>query len=171
MARRKKAERELDLVLIAEMYVKNNSVRFIAEHINSIRSYTVSFKTIANDIQEILREWSAKKESMISSHVAIELEKSLIRERKLWDAWEKSESVQKRTQVKKKGKANDSPDAIEMHKSEEDGTGNYKFIELMQKESDFRCKLLGSFAPTKVDADVTGNFFLQLMKEATSNED
>jgi hypothetical protein len=51
----------------------------IAEHINSIRNYKVSFQTVANDIQEILREGQEKKENMISSHFAIELEKSLIR--------------------------------------------------------------------------------------------
>jgi hypothetical protein len=151
MARRSKPERQQDLVLIADMYVKNNSVRYIAEHINSIRNYKVSFQTVANDIQEILREWQEKKENMISSHVAIELEKSLIRERKLWEAWEKSESTQKKTQVKKKGKSKETPEEFEMNRSEEDGLGYYKFMELMQKEADFRCKLLGSFAPKEIE--------------------
>jgi len=151
MARRSKPERQQDLVLIAEMYVKNNSVRFIAEHINKVRGYRVSFQTVANDIQDILKEWSEKKEGMISNHVAIELEKSLIRERKLWEAWEKSESTQKKTHIKKKGKSKDNPDQIEMNRSEEDGLGYYKFMELMQREADFRCKLLGSFAPKEIE--------------------
>lgn len=171
MAHRSKPERERDLVTIAELYCKNYSVRSIAENLNQRNSYKISFQAVYKDIQAILKEWQSKKETMISNHVAIELEKSLIRERKLWEAWEKSQDIQKSTQVKKKGKSSDkSPENIEMIKSEEEGIGYYKFMELMQKESDFRCKLLGSFAPTKVEGEFSGNLFFELMKEATSDD-
>ncbi len=168
MARRKKPEREKDLVLIAEMYVKNNSVRTIADHINSIRDYDISFKTVANDIQAILREWQEKKDDMISNHVAIELEKSLVRERAIWEEWEKTQQIQQSKQTKKKGDKEGAKN-IEVTEEEEIGVGYYKFMELMQKEADFRCKLLGSFAPKKIEGEFTGNLFFELMKTATSN--
>ena len=167
MAKRTQAEREQDLLIITDMYCKNYSVRSIADKINNSRPYKVSYQTVFNDIQQILQEWKEKKENLISVHVAVELEKSLIREQKLWEAWEKSENVKKSTQVRKRGKTSDGPENIEIVKNEEDGIGNFKFMELMQKEADFRCKLLGSFAPTKVEGEFTGNLFFELMKQAS----
>jgi hypothetical protein len=153
MARRKKAERQADLVLIAEMYVKNETVRTIAERLNKIRDYKISFQTVHNDIQSILEEWRNRKEDMVTSHVAIELEKSLVRERKIWEAWEKSESNLKSKRTKKKGNKSGT-ESMEIQEDEEEGIGYYKFMELMQKEADFRCKLLGSFAAIDVNNNV-----------------
>lgn len=169
--RRTKPEREKDLVLITEMYTKNFSVRAIADEINRIRHYSISFQMVFKDIQCVLKEWQQKKEDMISNHVAIELEKSLIRERKLWEEWESSKEVRKTVKVKKKGKTANGPENLEMESNEAFGIGYYKFIELMQKEADFRCKLLGSFAPTEVKGEFTGNLFFELMKQATESED
>lgn len=173
MSRRTKANREKDLVTIAELYCKNLSVREIAEILNKSNPYSITFRTVAYDIHEILSEWSEKKDALITNHVAIELHKSLNREKKLWDAWEKSELQKQSKQVKKKGEVKDSqskPQSVEVVEDTEDGIGYYKFMELMQKEADFRCKLLGSYAPKEFKGDLTINPFFELMKEASKSD-
>ncbi len=155
MAQRKKGERQNDLVLIAELYVKNYSVRSIQEKVNAVegREVTVSFQTIHNDIKAILKEWQKKKEDLISNHVAIELEKSLVREKAIWDEWEKTKSEQTSKQTKKQGDK-EGPNKIETKEETEEGVGYYKYMELMRKEADFRCKLLGSFAAININNNV-----------------
>ena len=150
MARRTKFQRQQDLVLITDLYVRNQTVRAIAEHINSIRNYSVSFKTIANDIKSVIINWTIQREEILSEHVSIEFQKSYERERILWEAWERSTK-------RKNKKRRILNGVVGVEFGVEFGVGDWRFMELMRREAEFRCRLLGSFAPLDANNNINTN--------------
>ena len=94
MARRKrtKTEREADLALIAEMRKRCVPYRRIAEHLTSIRSYSLTHVTIKRDVDTVLKRWRDKQSEYIENFIATQLQQIQEMKREAWAEYARSKT-------------------------------------------------------------------------------
>jgi hypothetical protein len=88
--RRSKVDREADLVVVANLYLKGMTQQQIAQEIAANRPYEIKRSQIANDIQEIHRRWQESYLTTINALKVRELARIDRLEAEYWSAWEKS---------------------------------------------------------------------------------
>ena len=166
---RTKRERESDLNIESELYLKGQSFRAIAEHMNTNFRRKLTHVTVFNDIKFVLSQWEESRNKFIDHHKTIELEKLNILERTYWEAWEKSTRDTVVSQTKKKG----SPKSVDnVEKTEQDrfNMGDPRYLQGIERCIEARCKILGLNAPKEIKGEFSGNLFFELMKEASADE-
>ena len=146
--KRTKAQREADLVLIQDWYVRGDSQRTIAERLGGLRAYRVSHQTICNDIEAILDRWRQATVQNVDELKAQELAKINTIEREAWRAWERSIGKSERTLAEKRTgeKPGERSQIVR-----ETLVGDPRFLEKVQWCINKRCEILGLNAPAKLE--------------------
>lgn len=89
-ARRSKVQRERDLKVEAELYLKGWFQWQIAEHISLNRDYNLTQGAIANDLRDLRQRWIDSALVALDERQAEELARINQLERQYWEAWENS---------------------------------------------------------------------------------
>lgn len=153
-------QREADLVTVAKLYTRGLSHQEITDYINNGRpaDEQVSRPTISHDIGEILERWRSQLKGELDQFQARELAKIDMLEREYWDAWERSKRDLETRTIKAQqidGKVIPIPsEPIMLNFTKRDG--NAQFLAGVQQCIDNRCKILGLYAPNKVDVTSNG---------------
>ena len=147
--KRTKAEREKDYVKEIELYLKGKYQHEIAEIIG------VTQQQIAYDLKVIQKRWIKESKASIEQYRLRELGKIDQIEREAWEAWNESKEefnakITKVSKVTKDAKTgNIIPSTVDNTNKTEDRNGNPKYLEVIMKCIERRCKMLGIDAPEK----------------------
>lgn len=150
-------QREADKAFCANLFVKGYTYRQIADKLNEANrenglEYTVTFKTVFNDINAVLAEWKKQQFSDISNYMQLELKKLDKIEVELWTAWENSKGSKRKTKIKGGGINDGIATGGELaERSLETTNGDPRYLDLLLKVQERRAKLLGYNAPLKVN--------------------
>lgn len=158
--KRNKDEREKDLAVVAELYLKGRRQADIARHLSEIRDYTLSQQQVSGDLKLIRKRWLESSLRDFDHLKAQELAKIDQLEVTYWDAWERSLEDKQRTEssrttgkeVREGAKMVTTP-----------GLGDPRYLTGVQWCIGKRCEILGLDAPAKVaPTDPTGRRPYQL---------
>lgn len=150
-------QREADKAFCANLFVKGYTYRQIADKLNEANrenglEYTVTFKTVFNDINAVLAEWKKQQFSDISNYMQLELKKLDKIEVELWTAWENSKGSKRKTKIKNGTINNGIATGGELaERSLETTNGDPRYLDLLLKVQERRAKLLGYNAPMRVN--------------------
>lgn len=150
-------QREADKAFCADLFVKGYTYRQIADKLNEANrenglEYTVTFKTVFNDINAVLAEWKKQQFADISNYMQLELKKLDKIEIELWAAWENSKGSKRKTKIKNGTINNGIATGGELaERSLETTNGDPRYLDLLLKVQERRAKLLGYNAPLKVN--------------------
>lgn len=150
-------QREADKAFCANLFVKGYTYRQIADKLNEANrenglEYTVTFKTVFNDINAVLAEWKKQQFSDISNYMQLELKKLDKIEVELWTAWENSKGSKRKTKIKGGGINDGIATGGELaERSLETTNGDPRYLDLLLKVQERRAKLLGYNAPMRVN--------------------
>ena len=138
---------DLRLNLVADLYLKGHSLRFIAGLLQKDHGVKASHQTVFNDVKALREQWKAERMEAYETSLATELEKLDRVEVAAWQGWERSLSImQKRT--KQKGRP-DGGSIMTIEAStdtyEADSAGDPRFLAIIAKVSEQRSRLLGLF--------------------------
>ena len=153
--KRTPTERESDLAFIAKCAQAGEKKVAIFEKLVAIRPYNLTLKQVETDYREIEDRWvnTFIKGQTLANLKSRELARVEALEEEAWSAWNRSKThgqVEKFDVLSGTPSKDKSVTAIKRD-------GDPKFLELMLKYSEHRCKILGLFAPIKIDADVETN--------------
>lgn len=145
--KRTKMQREKDLVLTAEMYLKGSTQMAIAKEIG------VSQAQISLDLKELVGRWKDKAEMAINERKAEELAKVDQLEMEYWTAWAASCKPTK-ISTSQATTAGANPGKT-VSKKEVTSAGDPRFLQGVAQCIEMRCRILGLHAPTKLQATIT----------------
>ena len=145
--KRTKTQRELDLTLIAELYLKGWYQKKIADHLGEIRPYTLTQQQISGDLKTIRRRWLESSIRDFDELKAQELAKIDHLEVTYWDEWDRSREDRERHETSKTtGQiARDSAKTVRTI-----GLGDPRYLAGIQWCINKRCDILGLNAPQKL---------------------
>lgn len=150
-------QHEADKRFCADLFVKGYAYRVIADRLNEYNhgnglEYSVTYKTVFMDIQQVLIEWKKERFKDIDNYMQLELKKLDKMEVELWDAWEKSKSAKRKTKIIGGNISDNSISGGTLDSRQiEDNNGDPRYLDLLLKVQERRAKLLGYNAPVKVD--------------------
>ena len=159
--KRNKAEREHDLILIAELYLKGLSYPKIAAELNKGRDYSLSPMQIGVDVKKIRERWIDSQLVDFNEAKSRELQKIDNLELTYWEAWEESKKKLEKVHservedvsTSKRGTTVPMYSRSKVKKEEETRYGDIKFLQGIQWCIDRRCKIFGFDSPTRVSLD------------------
>lgn len=148
--RRKKDQRENDLLFITPLMLKGSGLRQMADALSAVRDYRIDTSMIFRDVKEIQSRWQEESIGMIDKAKAIELAKINNLERTYWEAWEESKRSKVKTVNKQRGttakdKAPGKADvmAFQSEKHTMEAVGDPRWLDGIQWCIQQRCKLFG----------------------------
>lgn len=150
-------QREADKRFCAELFVKGYAYRVIADRLNEFNhdnglEYSVTYKTVYMDIQQVLIDWKKERFKDIDNYMQLELKKLDKIEVELWQAWENSKGSKRKTKIKGGEINNQIASGGELaERTLETTDGDPRYLDLLLKVQERRAKLLGYNAPVKVD--------------------
>lgn len=156
--KRSKFQREKDHEQITKWYLQGWTQAKIAEELGLARSQ------IAYDLKKIQQQWIKNTTIELDEHKGKELAKIDLVEAEAWEAWIKSKEKYKQESAIARGIHRELDEAknkkevatsIDKSTKTEDQYGNPKYLELVMKCIERRCKMLGIDAPQKHEH--TGN--------------
>lgn len=156
--------------IISQLYRRGKSVHYIrTEVMKRLDLKEYSTRTCSNDISEMLKEWKEARLKRVDEIIELELSRTdeLIDE--AWEAWERSKKNSVRTTQRQRampiveeggGIPSTTTDGVsvvsmEQEQMEESQTGDPRFLELINKLSSERRKMLGLYAPEKLELSGT----------------
>lgn len=166
MARPKRGKFEIKKTRnqIVELYIQGKYQSEIGEMLS------LSQPQISYDLKLIQKEWAKKTTFNLDEYKKKELARIDLIEREAWIEWDRSKKeIESRTTkamgVKKDKKGKLSSSAIDNTNKTQGRIGDSKFLEVVLKCIERRCKLLGIDAPAKVEGlenlkDITLNFII-----------
>lgn len=148
-----------DRLLITELLLEGQTMFKIAQHINSIREYQLSYSQIVYDCRAIEKQWMKEYLGNIDTMKAKELARIDRIEQAAWDAWEASKRTLAQTekeqteneQLGRDDKAYQKHRKVRAKKVETERDADEKFMKIIQWCVEQRCKILGFNAPQKLD--------------------
>lgn len=141
------SERKFDLTIISKWYLQGWSHYKIADELNSLRPYSVSRRTITNDIKAVRKSWLKESVMNFDERVAQELAKLDNVEAKAWEGWERSDN--RETSVRKSVQGDKT--FLEATLTKVGQAGDPRFLSIITKCIEQRCRLLGVDAAINVD--------------------
>lgn len=145
--KRTKDQREQDIVLVAEWYLKGKLQQEIADHLGSIRDYTLTQQQISGDLRTIRNRWQASALRDFDELKAQELAKVDRLEITYWESWDRSLGPKEtRTAAQIRGVNSTDQDKVVTQQQ----TGDPRFLVGVQWCINKRCDIFGLDAPTKV---------------------
>lgn len=136
-------ERERDLVTTTEMYLKGKKQWEIAQEIG------VSVEQISYDLRDIRQRWRESTLVDFNEMKQRELEKIDLLEQTYWDGWQRSTQEKTKTRTSKTGDTSSASIEKEML------VGDTRFLQGVERCIDMRAKILGTYAPVKVDSSLS----------------
>jgi hypothetical protein len=85
--KRNTRQREVDLAEIGERWCRRESIMEIAKNISSNRPYKISYVTIHNDVQELIKRWHKTQIDTVDEFKKEELERINMLEKTYWESW------------------------------------------------------------------------------------
>jgi len=158
---RTKGQRERDLVLVAEMYLRaetQEAIRAAVEKLHRVDrpEFTLSRQQIGYDIKVLIKRWQGSQLLNIDAAKARELARIDQVERESWDAWERSKLDAEIITEKGKGKGGGKPDSVEKTIQRKGQVGDPRFIDKVCWCVEQRCKILGIYETSRVDVTSGG---------------
>lgn len=145
--------------IVAELYRHGYTYREIREEVkNRLDLPKYSLDTVHRDVQAILAEWRQMRNLHIEELQQLELNRIDEMMREAWAAWDKSKTDYDKKRMRQYGKpiegGNGGEGGIEtvgMEQSKEEMVmcGDVRYLELINKLSVERRKILGLYAPEK----------------------
>lgn len=171
--KRNKGERERDLPIIADMYVKGKSQRYIAAWLNENREYNLSRITIRNDINKVRDEWLQSAVVDYDEAKARELAKVDKIEDEAWQAWERSVGVSEtETQmISRSGGEETEGGQRKATIKRENKVGDPRFLSTVQWCITKRCEILGLDAPKKQEFSTPEGRPIEISSESKNRID
>jgi hypothetical protein len=167
------------LEIVAKLYKRGYSIRKIkAEVMHRLELESYSVSTVQKDIQSLLAEWQKNRLNDTDAAIQLELERIDDAVWELWEQWEKSKQDYKKTSSKKKGAPvedkKNGTNAIKTYQREETETevirlGDVSYLSEMRAQLIERRKLLGLYAPEKIQGDLS--FASLLMKTGIMDDE
>jgi len=148
---RTKIQREYDLEEVSALYLQGWVQVRIAEHINKIRNYDITQQTVSRDLKTIQERWFASSLRNFDEAKAQEIAKVDHLELVAWEAYQSSIKPIIKQKISKKVDGQTTEATQEAYR----GYGDVRFLEMVYKCIDRRCKLLGLDAPVRQDVDIT----------------
>lgn len=105
---------------------------------------------ISRDLKAVRSEWKESRVADFNEKVEEELAKIDHIEREAWEGWKRSCKDAERSQIE----VTDGKKTVK--KSKQGQAGDPRFLEVVGKQIERRCKLLGLDAPTKVEKNGSG---------------
>lgn len=155
--KRTKDQKEADINFCIDLFIKNYSYAKITEKLNERNQknglgYSLTIRTVWMDIKSVLDEWRKNNYNDIDAYIHIELKKLDKIENELWEAWDKSKSISKRTKIKGGILDGNHIKGGEIESRQlDDNNGDPRYLELLLKVQERRARLLGYERPVKVD--------------------
>lgn len=148
-AKRSKVQREQDLLILSERYLRGDTQASIAGDLG------VTQQQIAYDLKTLYARWEEGARINVASKVARELAKIDRLEREYWAAWEESRKEHIRTTTERiAGKSTREPARERAQIVKEKMLGNPSYLAGVQWCIDRRCKLMGLDVPSRIDLRV-----------------
>lgn len=164
LVKRTKEQREADLNILADLYVKQVPQMEIAKRLG------ISQGQVSNDLKRLLRRWEETRIHQIDRYKHEELRRINMIEAEMWECWEKSKTTPKTVIQKGKSGVVDPVPGKDREYWRAGSTeempvgGDMQYINGIQWCVQQRIKILGLASPTKIaQTDPTGQF------EATSS--
>lgn len=160
--RRTKLERERDLAILSELYVKGMTEWDMTQAISSQYPFDLSIRTIKNDKNELRKRWIESQLVNFDEAKARELELIDKLIEACWVGWERSlnpeghETIEESLEDKLPGGEGTNPIALKSVRKinkRADRDGNVIWIEEMRKLSDQRARIFGLYEPDKFQID------------------
>lgn len=159
LRKRTDEQREVDLIETAALYVQGWRQDQIAQYISERRPYKLTQTQISYDIRAIHDRWVHAQLINMDEAKARELSKIDKVEQAAWEAWEKSlqdDIVTESTRIEDNAAAVRNPKGTtytrgKVTKTAKGGLGNPKYLEIVLKCVGERCRVLGVYAPDKID--------------------
>ena len=136
-------QREAHLVTVADLYLSGQPQTEIAKQIGVVPSQVSRYLTT------LQARWQAAANEMIDARKARELARLDRLEREYWRAWERSQEDAETVKQKVSGK---EPAAkVQAEKVSKGQSGDPRYLQGILGCIEMRLKIVGGFAPTKVD--------------------
>lgn len=148
--KRTKAERELDLVFIADLYLRHRTQFEIRDELNAVRRYNISRSQIMYDINKIHGRWLESSLVNFDKVKAREMARIDRLEREYWVSWLESKE-DRETSTTSQSTGIRAYERIELKRVGQ--VGNPRFLEGVQWCIEQRMKIFGFYAPTRVDLE------------------
>ena len=149
--KRTKGQRERDLVLVSEMYLRGETQEAIAIAVSdNYDGFDLSRQQMGYDIKKLHKRWIRSQLINIDAAKARELARVDSIEREAWDAWEHSKQDAEIITTKGKG-TKDEPAQMEKTVQRKGQIGDVSFLRVVQWCVEQRCKILGLDAPRQME--------------------
>lgn len=155
--RRRELSKEMKAVKAVEMYVQGHTQIEIA------RIFDVAACTVSGWIADVRIQWAEQRAVGGEHLVNMELAKLDAVEKNAWQQFNKSKKTRRKVTIKS------SDDSVERTETIEEGLGDPRYLALVTKAIEQRCKLLGIVKDTEAKGNVdheTVRKARQLMAEA-----
>ena len=154
--KRTRGQREYDLILVSEMYLRGETQEAIAVAVSAhYEGFDLTRQQMGYDIKKLHGRWIQSQLINIDAAKARELARVDKIEREAWDAWERSKQDAETITTKgrgTKGAAAQMEKTIQLKGQVGDGS----FLRIVQWCVEQRCKILGLDAPTRTDITSDG---------------
>jgi hypothetical protein len=137
------AQREAHLLTVADMYLTGQPQTAIAEKVG------VSRQMIGAYLKTLQARWQAAALEAIDTRKARELARLDRLEREYWLAWERSQKDAETIKQKQTGKGDAAK--VQAEKQSKGQAGDPRYLQGIMQCIEMRLKIVGGFAPTKVD--------------------
>lgn len=150
-------EMETDNVFVSRLFLRGYGYREIASMLNDTnktlgRDYTLSHTQVFKDCRKMLVEWKKERFDNAEEYIVKELRQLDKMESELWDAWDRSKAVKKRTKITGsakglKGKTRGVNEKAYMknvksyEETEEQMIGNVAYLDLLLNVQQRKAKL------------------------------
>jgi len=114
--------------------------------------FGVSQMQISKDVAAIRREWQRVMVEEFSSLKSEQLGKIDAAEAEAWRGWRRSLKTAEKRQARRVGRGEDIRE--ETSRTEEGQSGDPRFLAIVMKCVERRCKLIGADAPVKIDITI-----------------
>lgn len=168
---RSKAQKIKDGETIADLYLKGNSIRKIAEIMGLSKSI------VSSDLTKLYDKWKERTMRDIGEIKGRELAKLEKIETELWSLFEKSKDDSVRTMTKVSGKATVTKDekgniigkspSAERIETVQKNIGDAKILDSISKVVEQKCRLLGL---EKIKVEVSGSIETEQLKKMSDEE-
>jgi DNA-binding transcriptional ArsR family regulator len=168
---RSKAQKIKDGETIADLYLKGNSIRKIAEIMGLSKSI------VSSDLTKLYDKWKERTMRDIGEIKGRELAKLEKIETELWVLFEKSKDDSVRTMTKVSGKATVTKDekgniigkspSAERIETVQKNIGDAKILDSISKVVEQKCRLLGL---EKIKVEVSGSIETEQLKKMSDEE-
>ena len=149
--KRTRGQRERDLILVSEMYLRGETQANIAVAVSAnYEGFNLSQQQMGYDIKKLHGRWIQTQLINIDAAKARELARVDKIEREAWDAWERSKEDAETVTTKGKG-TKDVPAQMEKTVQLKGQVGDGTFLRIVQWCVEQRCKILGLDAPRQME--------------------